>query len=898
MLEQLKVVPIHITVGLKSDAAPPQTAENTLGKLTTGPMGLLNAVETQLGIPSIDIPFTTRLIQYLACIDKVNHPSAFYHASYQADPFSVARTLLQWRDQWYMAGWVGTFEPDAPARLTDMAAIEALAQTEVEPGLGQRVQRVIALLADNPIAIASIHLQDKLTDFPALWRSLIFSIGVAITEKKESTPQGKLGTDLRKLQDRLLVNSKEKIHLSGDGSIQVLRGDSAQDSAILTALLTQQQLTEYPGRSLALLAEARGDLLDEALETIDAPRMGFSALSTWRPVFQVLPLACELLWEPLNPTALFRFLSHSMGPIPSRQRQELAKTAARVPGIGSDAWQLAIERCLEKEEEKDRKQFEDNLRYWLESPLHPPEVGVDSTTLSQRAQRVADWLMGARQANDNSALHSLYSIALNQALEFVKAIDRLKFHGRDTLTRDNVLRLIEDVKGSGAPVTDRQAQVCPEQTRALPATHAGAFHTPIDTVIWWDCQATDTVHRWPWSRSERAALTTNGVTLESEDAQLQWLGTAWLRPILSAAEQCILVLHDDVGRHHPVWDQIVSVTEDLTVLSTNNSATVETMGIRQKDLEPLRLPTKSRWWQLPEHIKLPKRDFESFSSLDAYVHSPYQWLLQYAARIRPGALATVNDGPLLKGNLAHRLYEEFFNNHSDIQNIELPLISAWVKSYVPRLLRQEGALLLEPGRQAECSRFVTVLQQSLKTLAEHLQQAAVVSVSMELWQEGLYAGGKLNGSIDLLATTGDGREAVVDIKWSGKNYRLKSLREGSYLQLATYGKLRRDAGAPSYPALGYFIVYDGQMLSMDHEFFPNAELIVPDPQENQAQYWARFEHTWRWRKEQFDKGLIEVTVANTETTEASLPGEAGLTLPTASDNFNDYAVLTGWEDNA
>ncbi|MBK6511888.1 MAG: hypothetical protein IPG06_22270 [Haliea sp.] len=93
----------------------PELRADSLGDISVGPNGFLRLLETQLGIPARDISFTARLIQYLGCIDRVNHAAAFYHESYQADPFSVARTLLQWRDQWYLAGWTGRFAGDAPA---------------------------------------------------------------------------------------------------------------------------------------------------------------------------------------------------------------------------------------------------------------------------------------------------------------------------------------------------------------------------------------------------------------------------------------------------------------------------------------------------------------------------------------------------------------------------------------------------------------------------------------------------------------------------------------------------------------------------------------------------------------------------------------------------------------
>ncbi len=904
---------VKVTLAIKSDSAVPELRADSLGDASVGPNGFLRLLETQLGIPARDISFTTRLIQYLGCIDRVNHAAVFYHDSYQADPFSVARTLLQWRDQWYLAGWTGRFADDAPARLNAMAQIETFAADAVEPGLGQRIQRVILLLRDNPVAVQSITLRDELADFPQLWQRLIEAVGAPVTTDAPCAPQGRPGTDLHHLQQQLLHNTVQKIPLRGDGSVLALRADSPQESTPLTVLLMQGWQSEAPQKSIALLAEARGDVLDDTLELLHSPRLGFTATSPWRPVFQVLPLACELLWEPLNPTALFQFLSHPVGPIPRPIREALARTVADTPGIGSTAWEDAISASLDKEEPPQRKKLEKALRYWLESPRFAPDTGVDSRTLSERAQKVADWLQASRESYDDPARKSLYNIALNQAQEFVHAIARLHEHGRDPLTQDNVRRLIEDVRGTGAPITDRSAEVIPGQPLVLRADHAGAFALGggtldrsmdggadggIDNVIWWDCQASDKVQRWPWSRSERAALAAGGVFLQSEDEQLAWLGKAWLRPVLCARERCTFILHDDAERHHPLWDQIASSTEGFPVLHVSSTETAAQLGMAVIPLAAHTLPPKVRWWQLPDSAQLPQRDFESFSSLDAYIHSPYQWLLRYAARIRPGALTSVSDGSQLKGSLAHRVYEEFFNAHSAISTIHTAAIDNWVDAHIRTLLQQEGALLLEAGRQAECERFITQVQDSLTTLVEHLKDAGAVSVQMELNQQGQFSGGELHGSIDLLATCADGTEAVVDIKWGGRNYRRKSLLANSYLQLATYAQLRRGNGAAQSPALSYFIVMDSTMLSLGHAFFPNAEILQPASEENAAQYWQRFEQTWQWRKQQFDRGLVEVTVADTEPTADSVPDDDCLEMPEASDAFNDYSALTGWGSNA
>jgi hypothetical protein len=896
MTARARTSPVTVTLAIAGDSALPEPVANTLGEVTVGPRGFLTLLENRLGIPSADASFTTRLIQYLACMDELDHAQAFYRDSYEADPFSVARTLLQWRDQWYLAGWRGQFAPGAPGRLADMAALESLAAGAVEPGLGQRVQRVLDLLPDNPVALGGITLRDDLADFPHLWRQLVAATGAPLTEPPQPIALAAPDSDLHRLQEHLLQGGGDKLQLRGDGSVVALHAGSPQESAPLTGLLAQGWLA--PGKHIALLAEARGALLDDTLEHLGCPRLGFNALSPWRPVFQVLPLALELLWEPLNATALFQFLSHPVGPIPASVRNALARTVAETPGIGSEAWEKAIADSLAQEDEDRRAAIEQDIRYWLESPRFPPRQGVDSGTLAARAKKVADWLQGARESREDPGWRSLYNIALNQALEFGAATERLKVHGRDPLTQDNVRRLIEDVRGTGAPVTDRAAEVIPGAPRVLRAEHAGAFHctedTAVDSVIWWDCQGSDRVQRWPWSREERAALVTNDVHPQTEDEQLAWLGRAWLRPVLAARARCVFILHEDAERHHPLWNQVDSVTEGLPSLQLTDGGTAGALGVADGPLKPLDLPRKMRWWHLPESLSLPERKSESFSSLDTYIHSPYQWLLRYAARIRPGSLANVSDGSRLKGNLAHRVYEKFLRENTDIRALVGGEVGDWVDRHIGDLLQQEGALLLEPGRQAERERFITQVQDSLTTLVTHLQDAGVVSVEMELWQVGRYAGGNLNGAIDLLATRDDGAEAVVDIKWGGRRFRRDALRENSFLQLATYAQLRRCNGAAIAPALSYFIVMDSHMLNLNHTFFPDAEIVQPDEEISAGEFWRQFEQTWRWRKDQLDRGLVEVTVSDTEPDEESVPGEDCLELPDASDSFNDYRVLTGW----
>lgn len=884
---------IDICVGLFGDSSSPEHMPDTLGESFVGTSGFLNILEARLGIFTKTTSFTTRLIRYLNCIEQASNSKSFYHASYQADPFSVARTLLQWRDEWYMAGWQGEFDGNISARLADMATIEIIAKDQVEYNTGQRIQKVLSWLEGRQVHIANIELLDELESFPPLIQKLFQATGAKVTHPNALKPHGNAGTDLHSVQKALAKITLAKCEIKNDGTFIVLRAPNAQDSTEITAQISSDLQTIGNELKNAVLTEVRGEILDEAFEARQMPRAGFSDLSPWRPIFQVLPLAYELLWKPLSPKALLQFLSHPVGPIPARICKHLAQVVANTPGIDSEAWKETVKACLEREDEDKRDKEAAKIDYWLRCDRFDPEQGIDSDTLFERAEKLAQWLIGIRETTTDISMRSLYNIAYNQAVEFGEAVRRLQKHGRDMLSRDNVLRLIEDVRGTGAPVTDRFSEVSQGQSMLLSFEHAGSVYSPVDTLIWWDCQASDHIKRWPWSTSEITELSQHGLVLQSEDDKLDALGNAWLRPILNVKDKLVIVLNADADRRHPIWDQISSQTSGLLEQDINDPDILNDLQIDLSSIGTKPLPAKTRWWQLPEEQNIEPRAFESFSSLDDFINSPYKRVLNYTAKIREGSLSTINDGNLLKGSLAHRLIENFFIAFPDIQSIDTGIIPSWIDANIVALLQTEGASLLETGRFAELQEFISKIKWSLSVLTEHFKGAKVVSVQTELSQEGQFCGGGLSGYIDIVATHEDGSNAVVDLKWGRKKYKISELYESRYLQLAVYNRLLQKA-----PSLSYFILVDAHMLNLNHDFFKKGENIMPENGEDVTQFWSRFESTWNWRKNQFDGGRVEVTVTGTEPDEESISKNGGLGIPETSDRFSNFGALTGWEPDA
>jgi len=897
---------VTITVGKELDRTSCVTPESSIGHLSVGPIQFLSWLESQLGLELPEVSFTARMVQYLSCLKEKK--GFFYEESLKQDEFGVARTLLQWRDTWFEAGWDGDgFDVDASERLLEAGTVEDLSLDFVSPGTGQRVQRVLKSLEDTKFE-ATVTLLDAPDVFPAVWQQLFKKLG-AITDLHELKPQCDGDSDLALLQHALVEKRTpgEKIKLRGDGTVIVLRDGSPQLSAAWIARFASLQ--NNSDGSVGILAMDYGATLDDALSNAGLPRLGFTDTSYWRPVFQVLPLALELLWRPLDPSILLQFLTHPMGPIPGNVRRPLARVVSKQPGIGSDVWRHAIEATLDKLVEdmepapasKRRAELAGDIEYWLDGERFDPQEGIDIELLRERVRHVSLWLSRAFAAQDDTDVAALYSAALGQSDEMLRTLARLRESGTERSSRVSVRRLVEAIRGTGSSRPGRPRQCVPNAPQLLRADSPAGFLAPVPTVIWWGADKERLPIQYPWSRAERTTLAQGGVELLPLNTQLEWQSASWLRPILAATERLVLVLHDDADSHHPVFDEIVAVAEGWSEVRVDrlmrdpellpiSGGLPKTQSIPQK-----LLPAKRRWWQLPAGMKISGRDEESFSSLEKFLYGPHQWVLQYIARIRPGTLEALDDGPLLRGNLTHELFELFFNVHEDIAAISPDDAEQWAQQQVVVLIEQKGAVLLAPGRQAEKDDFISTVTNALKVLIRHLHDANVASVVMEMQYNGKFIGGSLRGSVDLVATNASGEKAVVDLKWGGREKRRKTLVESSYLQLAVYAQLLNQ-NEGGWPTLAYFIVSDARMLVLDSNFFPNATIEQPENSESLLEFWQRAETTWKWRRKQLDEGLIEVPVTDTQPDETSSSGELGLTMPETFDQYDDFTVLTGWKD--
>ncbi|MBW2133535.1 MAG: hypothetical protein JRG88_13590 [Deltaproteobacteria bacterium] len=192
-----------VRFGLDFDTLLAEIKETRFGKVTVGPEGLLSLLETQLGISLPKVSPFKRMVQYRLCLQQIDSPERFYHASFGVDPVAVSRTLLNWRDQLYCAGWNGAFPETASRRLKDLSHVEKEASVRVAPGRGQRLQSVIRALKDQKTGIEKIELIDPPSDYPCLWQKVLSHFKTETLFIDDRPPPERPASDLARLQRAL-----------------------------------------------------------------------------------------------------------------------------------------------------------------------------------------------------------------------------------------------------------------------------------------------------------------------------------------------------------------------------------------------------------------------------------------------------------------------------------------------------------------------------------------------------------------------------------------------------------------------------------------------------------------------------------------------------------------------
>ncbi|WP_341678724.1 PD-(D/E)XK nuclease family protein [Niveibacterium sp. SC-1] len=874
---------MKIRLGLALDSANHLSPSHRLGDWTTGPLGLLGLLELEQGLAAPRVSRTMRVTQYARALEQADTAKRFYSASRSIDPLGVAETLLDWRDALFESGWDGKIPAGAPVRLADLAAVEEIASASLAAGIAQRLKAVEAALANGGrTQINEVTLVDSIDAFPAVWQQVLRRLPtrMASSESRESG-----SSDLATLQACVTANAQSVASASArhDGSIRVSQVTSLlRDARIVSAWIQAQRdavvVTDEPGA------------LAEACIAHGIPTPAWSSRNAARPALQLLPLALQLCWAPLDVAALMAFLSHPLCPLDRPLARRLARVVAEQPGIGSRAWREAVAQHAElSPEATDESDGRAAVAQWIECSRYAPADGMPADTAQAIAEALADRLRRRAFGVTRDAEREALMAAVAQCRDFAVAIT-LRGGGISPSLKPTQIQQMLDLASEAAPKQGADAEL----GHTPVAKRAGALIEERETVVWWLARPEPALAPLPWSSAEIEALQAVGVQLPDTPALLRQRIREWLRPVQAARKQLLIILPPEGEETHPIVQIVRRALKGLRV------ETVEGMfadfPIAHFTLPRSALPRLSRWQQLPGGMQIPRRAEESYSSIKTLLDNPHHWVLHYAAQIRPGALPALPDAATLGGQLMHRLSEELFAQPNWQRLGTIPNeLDAWCSATLERLIDEEGALLRKPGMQAALTTLRETARRAMWELLSQFRRAGIQSAATESPVEGTFCGGRIKGFADLVVTNRNGEAAVVDLKRSGKRH-AEALRDNTHLQLTIYARmLGRDGHLPT----AYYLLSTQDLIAQSTDYFPNARRIANQSGENSAQLWTRFETSWKRRREQLDAGEIEVvTEATADLAEPTPADDDGLPAGKPFDRYNPYLVLAGWEVGA
>jgi len=874
-----------IRFGLSLDGQRGWHPRDALGDSTVGPLGMLGLLELRLGLVRLMPSQAERVVQMRACLQMACHERRFYARSFQADELGTAATLLAWRDQWFEHGWDGRLPVRADGRLRDMVEVEELAREQVAPGVGERLTEVLAALQERAPQIDRIELVDPLDAFPLAWRRVLERLPISLAPVK--LPGAEPGSVLAALQAGLLQSqlgeTPTPVAWCNDGSVRIVQAQTRLSGAQWLAHRIRQASPDH-----VVVAERDGSMLDAALDALDLPRLGLSEPSPYRPTLQLLPLVMRLMWQPLDFHALLQFLSHPVNPLEPFARGRIAEKVADAPGIGGQGWAAMLEdiNAHYGDRAADVRQAIDE---WINHRRFSAQEGAPLTVLYERVARVAEYFRN-RLTDEDEARRAGWLAGHGQAMAVQQAIGSLIDQGVGAIRPEALDKLVLQAtsRGSANPLLGAQAGA------GACVTDPAAMVESFDEVLWWSLAAVPLVPPYPWSPGEISVLRQSGVELPDTDALLLRQASGWLVPVLHARRTLTLVLPPAGEEVHPVWLLLSGILANAEVEKAEDVLTAAPKAGRTVAVDHLPLPVRRRWWQLPDGVTIPWPESMSFTSLEQLLFNPYQWMLNYPARLHSSALLCLPDDFRLLGNLAHRVVERLYQVPGSMDWTRERVLD-WFDAHLDAIIGEEGAVLLMPGKRADLESFRLRFRASLPHLHAALRGAGASSIEPEAVLEGEVSLGRLTGSADLLLTLASGERAIVDMKWAGeKKYRQK-LATLSHVQLAIYARLVA-LRTGSWPQVGYYILRKGEMLTTSAGLFPGVRAVDPPEGTSIALLWERVRETWAWRKTQVEAGAIELVFDGLAPTEASAPPEDALPIEPLDPRYNPFVCLAGWEE--
>ncbi len=802
--------PTTLLIRIADSGGAPASGEMTCDLHTGGPSTLLHWLEIQLGLLAVQPELSSRISVYASALDQVE--GACFAESFSTDRWGTASELLVRREELRLAGWDET-ESDAYPVLVRHMARAAKTSLRLRADIADRLSTVLAALEQGQkLPPHECLLGEPMERWPKKWRPVLARLKTA--QVPSPAASAREGTALAKAQSNCLRGSTDAAAL--DDSLRWIGSRSMVGACEAIACALENDREHLANTVVCCENDSVALCLDGCLERLGLPTMGAATRSLCHPALQVLPLALRLCWSPVDPATLLDFLTLPLGPIRRQWARPLAQALAEQPGLGSRAWDHAMDQITAPENDPENKAKE-MLARWLSGDRVPWGESLLADTVKECCGRVAQWAAGRAQVlTDEKKTEDGVAFALQLAAGQASSLGKLAKLQGSHISEPQLARLLEASTLGGAEVSPTRAQSAgPRLVRSL-----AEIHHPCDRLIWLGLGSAESASS-RWTAAERIALSAAGIELDDGSAKtasrlaLERAGISYVKGSMLA----VSLPSDETLRTHPVWLQIMAA---LVKGGASAAIPIESIleGIPKANVSPWHFPLstiaiqsrqpKRPQWQVKKGL-LTDREKSSATELQTRLACPLAWVFQYAAKLHASPVARLPDDFRLKGSFCHQVFEEVLGKAGALPSVE-EAVNGVTRVFHERL-PLDAAPLAQPARINEQLSLLNELKAATRTLVSTLRAGQYQILGIEVPVEGNIGTRTLDGSIDCLVSQSGGGEAIIDFKYGGKAKYRKMLSEGRAVQLATYAHARGQVTKKPVGAVGYLIISEGLLLT-------------------------------------------------------------------------------------
>lgn len=825
-----------------------------MGVSYLGPQGLLQQLELRAGLHTGVKSDVEREADYLNAMSPFMEGLMFRRA-FEVDKIGVAGKLLGWRDNLLMAGWDGQCTDKEATKLCVLADIEKKFNSPEfhSPGTADAWVKVCREYASHDILsdrVEEIVVECPWGEIPYLIQKTLLSIrehGTKVTEAvPETTEQGPLDTS----------------------KVKVLEFEDVNDAYEWFA-----QIESLPEDCVVINRD--NVLLNHILYTWDKPQVHASLFQTNPQLLQFFKLGMSIFSRPLNIQNLISYLQLPMSPIPGALRYKLSRMLLQNGGFGDkvkrndgairDEWEQAIHefKFLNKEGEPTPQAKAKKMVYL--SPIRNNyDEGVAKTELLNYLDALNKWAIGhyadEELADEKKAqLHELQAFisSFKTALQSLSE-DKVQYAEIEKLVlqiyRPMNYALAQDENGANHIVTD-----------------ISKIATPARTILWLDCQEEDQESdAYDFlSQVEKAYLENSGVHLPDFAAHLSSLRRQRLR-ILSQADSILLV--------RSAYNGTTRLGEHTMIAEVRQTAGSLPL-VKKEELFPMVQPTLTTQpidrFAPVAALELGAIDYkgrkESNSSLDTLIQLPFNYTMQYIAKLNEPNDEQLKNTHVTIGLVAHNFFEHIIADANKDLGQMRKLTEDEFDQRLNDSIDATGLILRLPENTTTLGEFRIQLRESMLALIdimEHLQLTPVgcevsipedPGVGEDVPPLQLADIGNFGARIDFLLNDAAGRYVIFDFKWSYSKYYGEKLESNTAIQLELY----REAVKAFYKgkdvaAVGYYMMPRKQLLTSDYDEIPDSKLIKHlNPAAITTTLFEQIRNSYRFRMDEIRRGHIE-----------------------------------------